>query len=122
MRLLLAMTTALVIGSGAANAACSVEDLEGDWAVTQTNRQEICSIAVDDNGEFRGTCRTYKDGKTESARTAKGVLRISEACLVTGRLTKGDKSRSISARADIKAGIIVGTFFRQAGFIAYRND
>jgi hypothetical protein len=122
MRLLLAMTTALVIGSGAANAACKVADLKGDWAITQTNRQEICAVSVDRDGEFKGTCRIYKNGEVQSAKTAKGVLKVSDACLVTGRLTKGDNTRTISARADIESGIMVGTFFRQAGFVAYRND
>ncbi|HUG61303.1 MAG TPA: hypothetical protein VMP03_05635 [Methylomirabilota bacterium] len=122
MRLLIAAATALVIGGGAANAACTVEDLEGRWTMNQTNRSEICAVRIADDGKIEGTCRTYKKTKVTTTKSVQGAIDITNRCTVDGRLKVGDTTRSFGGKADADMSMITGVIFRHSGFLAYRNN
>jgi hypothetical protein len=120
MRLLFAVTTALVLGGSAANAACNVADLKGTWTWNQTNIQEICGVKIDDEGKIEGTCRTYKGGEVQEAKRVKGKIEITRQCKVSGNLSGDNRTRTFQGRMDSDMNLLVGIFYRRSGMLAYR--
>jgi hypothetical protein len=125
MRLLTAVTVALVAATSVARADCTLKDIRGNWTAAQTNTGEICGLRFYDDGDLVGTCRTYSDNaQVKTSVTVFGSIAINPTtCSVVGLIREGEsgKSRKFEGNTTEEREIIVGSISRRGGFIAYKN-